>query len=1167
MAIYGNMVVPSKASAGALPTDNSDRNVYVPGGEVSGRFSDAGVQIAAQGAQQATQALGNLGRGIGQLGGMFVDIYERNRRLDMAKAEEAYARLQIEGTEERTRLSRLKGANAIGADGKTLDVEAQWRDWYTKAKARHAQGLGDAGLRYFNLHADQFNAHQAAGVHSYFEQQLGQYEDAQLKFAMDAEGSALAANPFDSASAAASQGRIRGLIHQQAMRNGWSAEMEAQAYQAAVGRMWSNAIAIQISQGQFGNAQQLLQQHGAALSADDVAKLNTSYNSGVIQYANNLAQAGNWQGLEQLQAGMVQGTGWNQGVAAEAARRRGTPYKFGSMNDCSGYQTQLWGPYIQDPAVRAKLFPGGRGTSEGIVVEAAKLTQGGRMLGNAELAPGHVGPGMVIGIDSGPNRHAYDNRPNGIDHIVSTYAGPDGRIWVTEASGGKEGKVHDTPYDEWYASNSGKKLYGATLVPLLRQGGAPAGEQGVPAGWKEYNGERKTLPERQHNPGAVKPPSGYSTFSSDAEGFLAQAKVLRTDKYYAGKNIKDLVLTYVGYNPPASYWAKIKEAGFRLDEVPNRSDNRVLSRLMIALAKGESPLGNQYSPEQVEALLNGGAQSQPQQQASAQAPAPVGKLSDNAQAIYNMWQQNVQAGYMTHQQAVERLQENLRSLKAKMSSSDEAVRNMAKGDYKDTQDALAALQQSQQPAQAQAHAPVSAQTQQPAMPQAGGAPMLGLYATPSSQAHVQALRARGMDSDAARLKQGLPDAEYRAKTTGNCQDLEDIAGGLRALGKNEDADKVQRAADLYKANEQARQAAVTMPLPQLFEQVSVLAKQLNPDTAKDMSAETHQQVKAQYDLLSDIARTRMEALKADPAQAADQDSYSGIAPEMNIGDKVRGRLDYQAKQGLGEITQRMLTKAEAETLRGEWVQLPSESKAAKLEEWKKTFGENAPRILGEIGIGSLEQDIASAVMDSKEKANVATEAFRIASLTPKEVPGFEQIIDEDVRATLEGSEVYNAYKKQAQATLDDASLAIMQDMKNFAKKCMKLGKSSKEVQRLLDLGRESYIGDNAAIVIPKGMSESQFDLGLEWASGEPLREFLKAGRPDLSEKNAIFGVEDEVRRLRSYGLWIASPFGDGFILMDSTTHKPVVDNRGKIFTVTKLQIENHAERRGQGEAD
>ena len=1131
MAIYGNMVVPSKAAGGALPTDNSDRNVYQPGADVSARYSDAGGVLAAQAQGREADGLQGLARGIGALGPMFVGLYDRHRRLDMAKAEEAYARLQIEGTEERTRLSRLKGANAIGADGKSLDVEAQWRDWYTKAKARHSQGLGDAGLRYFNLHADQFNAHQASGVHSYFEQQLGQYEDTQIKFAMDAEASTLAANPFDSAATATSTGRIRGLVHQQAVRNGWSADMEAQAYRSAVGRMWGNAIAIQISQGQFGNAQQLLQQHGAVLSADDVAKLNTAYNSGVVQYANNLAQAGNWQGLGQLQNGMVAGTGWNQSIAAEAARRRGTPYKFGTMNDCSGYQTQLWSPYIQDPAVRAKLFPGGRGTSEGIVVEAAKLTQGGRMLGNAELAPGRVGPGMVIGIDSGPNRHAYDNRPNGIDHIVSTYAGPDGRLWVTEASGGKNGQVHDTPYEEWYANNSGKKLYGATLVPLLQQGGAPAGGQGVPAGWVEYTGARgNSIPERQHNPGAVKPPKGYSFFRSDAEGFLAQAKALRDDKYYANKTIKDLVLTYVGYNPDKDYWAKIKEAGFRLDEVPNRSDNRVLSRLMVALARGESELGKHYEPEQVEALLNGGAPSQTQSQPAQSAPAV--KMSNEAKETYDAWK----AMNLNPAQLMEMAQ-------GMASSSDKVKSQRGK-------EILAALQSEQQ---VPTPAPSPAQG---VTPQAG-APLLGLYATPPTQAHVQALRARGLDSDAAKLKQLIPDAEYRAKTTGNCEDLDSIAGTLRQLGKIEDADKVQRLSDLYKSNEQTRQAAVTMPLPQLFDQISVLAKQLNPDAAKGLSAETHQQVSAQYELLTNIARSRMEALKADPAQAADQDPYSGIAPETNAGDKARGRLAYQARQGVGEVEQRMLTKAEAAGLKDKWDKAPAESKADLIDGWKKEFGENAPRLLGEIGLGPHEQDIASAVLEDKNaNTNLATKAFRIASLTNKDVPGFEQLTDDDIRATLEDSEVYNVYKKQGQTTLDSSSLAVVQQMKDFTKKCMKLGMSAGEIKQLLDLGRNTYDEDNAAIVVPNDMGEYLFDGGLKWAIDKPLREFLK-GCSRLTQKDATYNIDDEANRLKSIGIWVVSPFGDGFVLMDPKTHSPVVDDNGVIFTITKDQIREH----------
>ncbi|MCR5259085.1 MAG: lytic transglycosylase domain-containing protein, partial [Desulfovibrio sp.] len=173
------------------------------------------------------------------------------------------------------------------------------------------------------------------------------------------------------------------------------------------------------------------------------------------------------------------GGDWNRGIAAEALRRRGTPHGgVGSGNDCSAYTGAIWKPYIADPKARQAIFgpDGGRSTSENIVQETANRTQGGRTLGNMDLAPGRVGPGMVIGLDTGQRAHDRGRRL-GIDHIVSTYMGADGRLMVTESSSDKRpgGGVHDTPYEEWYARNKGHKLYGASLVPLLQGGGSPSG--------------------------------------------------------------------------------------------------------------------------------------------------------------------------------------------------------------------------------------------------------------------------------------------------------------------------------------------------------------------------------------------------------------------------------------------------------------------------------------------------------------------------------------------------------------------------------------------------------------------------------------------------------------------------------------------------------------------
>lgn len=444
------------------------------------------------------------------------------------------------------------------------------------------------------------------------------------------------------------------------------------------------------------------------------------------------------------------GGDWNRGVAAEAQRRRGTPHGgVGSSNDCSAYTGAIWRPYISDPKIRQAIFgpDGGRSTSENIVQETARRTQGGRTLGNGELAPGRVGPGMVIGLDTG--QHAHDRgRRLGIDHIVSTYMGADGRLMVTESSSDKRpgGGVHDTPYEEWYARNKGHKLYGASLVPLL-QGGSAGG--GAPAGWQEYSGPRgSSIAEKNHNPGNIRHNGrDYDHYASDAEGWLDMASVLRKPGY-ADLTVQQIAERYVngkvGQSVVPEYLKAIQAQGFSLGEKPNLQDSQVLARLMKGMAMGESPLGQKYSVAQIHGLISGGAQSH------AQA-APV-KMSPDVKETYDAFMEQVNKGLMPR--------ERLEGLAGEW-AQDKSPKVARRG-----REILAALRQSQPQAGAQAGAPASQSPQHPAF----GGGVLAHDKADLLQRRIDSARelqakeqARAMAQDILAQTAGFTPAEQKAK--------------------------------------------------------------------------------------------------------------------------------------------------------------------------------------------------------------------------------------------------------------------------------------------------------------------------------------------------------------------------------------------------------------------
>lgn len=629
MAIYGNMVVPSRPGGGALPTNGETPATYVPGSTVNARFSDAGAQIAGQAAQQSAKGLGDVAWGVGRLAPMFGAFAERADRLDMAKAQEAVSRLQIEGIEERTRLSRLKGAAAVGADGKALDVEEQWRNWYAQARAKHAEGLGERGRRYFELHADNYNVQQQAWAAQYAEQQLGRFQDQQLAFAVDAEASVIGQDPTNAQAVTASLGRINALIDQKAARMGWTPDMAAQAKQAAAGQAMGNAMLQQMQLGRPEVAYALFGQYGHLLNQQQYVQVFQAYQQALLVQGKIAMQGNDWRALGML--GGQSSKGLDMYIEAATSRKAGTPYEYGTKRDCSGHTSEMWQGAPINPAKREEIFgkPGAHVTSEEIVDRAAKAT--GHLYQGAEINPQTVGGGWIIGVSHGK---PTPGRPRGMTHVVSTFVNSQGVLMVSESSRGKG--IHSEPFAQWFSRYDGKGdyvLYGANLTSLMGGGtpqampGAPAG--GTPAGYQEYTKERGgSIAETHHNPGNIRHNGrDYDYYQSDADGWRDMAAVLRKPGYQnlTVRQIAERYVTgHVGGKVVDSYFQAIQKQGFSLDEKPNLQDPMVLARLMKGMAVGESPLGQKYKVEQIHALVAAGGQGAGPIKGGAPAPGQPG---------------------------------------------------------------------------------------------------------------------------------------------------------------------------------------------------------------------------------------------------------------------------------------------------------------------------------------------------------------------------------------------------------------------------------------------------------------------------------------------------------------------------------------------------------------
>ena len=892
MAIYGNMVVPSKAAGGALPTDNSDRNVYVPGTEVSGRLSDAGGVLAGQAAQQAAAAagksaegLGNLGKGLGALGSMGLAFYTRQRRIEHAEAMEAVARLQTEYVEKQREWSQIKGANAINME----ELKSRWWD---EAIPRYTQNLSDYGKRYFNLNADRVGALADTFIQNHQEREIGQYEGQQLKLAMDAEGNMIASNPFDPAAAAASQGRIRGLIHQEAMRKGWTPEMEEQAFLAASGKAWGNAIAVRISMGDFEGANRLMMQYGASVSPEDQAKLRQSWSAGKMGLLAAYAGAGKVDAIRrELDGNGAQSL--NARLEFGAGATLGEKYTWGK-NDCSGHTCQIWQAALGDSPAKTAIFgrDGAHTTAAEIMRNAYNYTH--KLYQGAEINPTSVRGGWLLAT-TGQNHAVREGRWNNIGHIVTTYEKGDGSIWVSEASS-TSGQVTRMPLQQWLASQK-RPLLGVDLSSLQpgQVGALPGGYKGVPSGGTvNVLPQYKPLLEDAAKKAGVDPVLLQAIAMQESDG----GRDLRTSRAGAVglMQIMPSVAKELGGNRDnmqdnirmgAQYFAKmlkmsggdVREALLRYNWGPGNVD--AWKKTGKGVNGQEMPQEAQEYADRVLGHIKGGTAGAPSQPVQT---TPAVKMSKEAKETYDAWKgMNLNPA-------------QLMEMAQGMASSSDKVKSQR------GKEILAALQSEQQ-----AQVPAPAQS---AMPQGGQAMGPGFGFTPSEQQKAMnefvPQAAANSIVDTARSKGGSM-AQIKA----------DAFAQLEALPAGE-RDKYRPIVERRLADLEQNQLAEDGVL---YEQTIKTLAGMSPRDREAFIAQMSASGKASPELVKKV-RTWNSGVKA-----VEKESGEAWASEM------RGRMDNHyadAKNHSDELEKEVRVKQ----MRGEI----TDETAQKLMEWSRTGG-------------------------------------------------------------------------------------------------------------------------------------------------------------------------------------------------------------------------------------
>ena len=397
------------------------------------------------------------------------------------------------------------------------------------------------------------------------------------------------------------------------------------------------------------------------------------------------------------------------------------------------------------------------------------------------------------------------------------------------------------------------------------------------------------------------------------------------------------------------------------------------------------------------------------------------------------------------------------------------------------------------------------------------------------------------DKQARTLLSGLKDAEYAARNMGDDSRLRAIAEGLQKLGMKAEAEEVLTQADFWQANRHAADYAQRQPLPDVWRKAGELQSQLKGETDTDI----HRRLSEELKVTAKIFSERVKAYQDDPAQAAA--SSVTLPDDATPEDVARLRMENERANGVPPDALMPLTKVEAGQLATQWAALPAEQRPAFLHELQ-AYGAYAPQVMKQVGISVMEQDMAFSMLNDPQNVGGAKAVFSTMSLDEKDVPKIE--VKDALAEFMEESDVYQVYLRQAQATNSPELWKTVKDYEQAATRLLKTGKSVEDVKRILNAGRERLTGDNMAVLVPASRSEG-VEKCLQRAMGKRLETFVRTGMSEARD----YEVKEELQRIRNTGIFVNSPDGKGFTLLDGVTGLPYRDNTGNAFFLSMDEAE------------
>ena len=316
----------------------------------------------------------------------------------------------------------------------------------------------------------------------------------------------------------------------------------------------------------------------------------------------------------------------------------------------------------------------------------------------------------------------------------------------------------------------------------------------------------------------------------------------------------------------------------------------------------------------------------------------------------------------------------------------------------------------------------------------------------------------------------------------------------------------------------------------------------------------YQKVNASLKAATEIFNARAKAYKDDPAAAALSDAGMVLPANATPDETARAVLDMQVKNGVTEGNRRILTKAQSEDLKAKWANADAQKKTAFLlgdDGIMKTYGAYSGKVMSELGLTPMDSMLANVLVNDPTKANSVRRLWEEYGAPKEKVPDIEK--DDTVNnlwmSVKNNSEIFKAVSEQAKATNSPETWALAQDLSTVAHKMLKKGVPADEVKKALDMGCTFSVDSDRAIFLPGNVSEDTVD--------DAIKIFGEAAIKNASSVDT-FGLksEDVFKKMKSNGIWVNAPDGDGVVFVDKIAQAPFKNPDGSFVRISQYKLVN-----------